>query len=249
MTQSTYSKQQDLTWLKGGTPAAAPTTLYFGLVNSSDTEVTSTYASARASLSASSAWSAISTSSGQRLMISVLDIDFGAAIAIGSIPKIGIYTALTGGNLLGILEIRNSLGVATPIAFGIGDDVIIASGNVTVSFSISGFTTYFLDIKLNYLKGTNYPTAPTNTYAAFGSLTRQAIAWSSNVTVGTDLQVSNTANLTFTNSGGSEVTASSILIYDALTSGNQIGSANFSEVAIAAGSFKICEVGALRLRV
>lgn len=246
--QSTYLKQQDLLWLKGSTPAAALTNLYFGLLDATDTEVTSTYATARATLASASAWSTIATVAGQREILSVLDVDFGNAIANGTIPKIGIYSALTGGSLIGILEAQNSIGEATPIAAVSGSPLLIPSGNLRIAFNISSFTTYFIDIKLNWLKGTNYPTPPTTLYAAIGALTRQAISWGTNVTVGENLEIRNTATLTFTNAG-SEITVSTLEIYDALTSGNKIAETTFSSVAIATGESKQIQPSGVRLQV
>lgn len=246
--QSTFLKQQDLLFLKGSAPTAAFTNLYFGLINSSNAEVTTSFASERATLASASAWSAIATVSGQREILSILDVDFGNAIANGTVPKIGIYSALTGGNLIGILETQNSLGNPTPLLIVSGSPLIIPSGNLRISFIISAFTTYFIDIKLNWLKGTNYPTPPTTLYAAIGALTRQAIAWSANVTVGDNLETRNTATLTFTNAG-SEITASTLEIYDALTSGNKIAETTFSAIAIATGESKQIQPNGVRLQV
>lgn len=246
--QSTYLKQQDLLWLKGSAPASAPATLYFGLLDASNAEITATYASARASLTSNTAWSVISTVGINRQISSVLDINFGNGLANGTAPKIGIYTAITGGNLLGILEAKDELGVATPISIVSGSPLVIPSGTVTIAFQIAGFTTYFIDLKLNFLKGTNYPSPPANLYAAVGSITRQAIAWSANVTVGDNLEIRNTNIINFTNAS-SAFTVSTVGIYDALTAGNLIAQSGFSAIEIANGETKQILANGLRLQV
>lgn len=103
---------------------------------------------------------------------------------------------------------------------------------------MSGLSTYLADKLLNWLKGTAFGTAPTNTYVALynGDPTdagsggtevtdtidasgRKAITWGSP----SGKSMSNSADIDFGNADAG-ATVSHIAIFDASTSGNMLGS-------------------------
>jgi hypothetical protein len=101
---------------------------------------------------------------------------------------------------------------------------------------------YFQNARLNWLKGTAYPSVPTNVYIALlttlpsdnngtglvevsgGSYARQAVAaasgWSSVTTSGSLQQMSNSGAITFPTATANWGTIVGVAIYDALTVGN-----------------------------
>ncbi len=242
MAASDYLKTQRLGFISGTNRASAPANLHFSLHSGDPSgtganEVTATYVSGRASY-ASSGFGTITTVGSVRRMLNTALTNWGNSIAAGSIPWIGIWDASTGGNFLYGIRVVTSLGANTTLDFGNGDPVSLAIGSLTVDVSIVNQSIYLADIDLNWLKGTNAPSAPASVYTGFftalsaanvGTEVTSTIrpagrlavsAWTSPVTDGVAKLMKNSATVAFGASAGTVSGVNILGLYDAAPSGN-----------------------------
>lgn len=103
---SLYAIDNQLNWIKGTTHPAALSAYYLGLHNSlisagTGTEVTSLIAAARATLTSATAWTSTATVSRVTSTKNNALINYGNSLgAASTINKLGLWTAVTAGNLI-----------------------------------------------------------------------------------------------------------------------------------------------------
>jgi hypothetical protein len=275
MTASNYFENMYLAWWVNTAFASAPTTLYFSLHDGDPSEtgtandITSSTLSGRAAYT-SSDFSAPATVGNNRQITSTATCDFGTSTDSGSASYFGIWDASTSGNFLGYGLIQNSLGVATPLTYGSGDPVAIASGGVVIPISITNISLFLADGILNWFKGTTFFSGSglANSYLGLctlvnpdGTVTeitptvssgREAIAaagWTSPANFGNARQIKNTNAIDF----GSAIAGANgwqfIALWDASTSGNLLAFASLSGSRdIVAGSLIFLAAQSLTLR-
>jgi len=134
--QSDYLNSAMLNWMKGTTFLAAPTTTYVALFTTAPTSDAGTGGTevfgggyARQAITSSSGWSAISGGATVAEQISNAGvITFPTPTAsFGTVVAVGIYDALTAGNLLYFATITSqAIGVGVVASFAIGALVITA---------------------------------------------------------------------------------------------------------------------------
>lgn len=163
---STYLQAARQNWYKGAAYPAAPTNVYLALftamptqAGTGGTEVTGT-GYARQAISAAAGWGAISGgTTGPWSIANASTVNFGnAGSAWGTVLGFGIYDASTAGNLLYVANFGSSVIISN------GAPVSFAAGAITVT--VTGVSQYLANAALNWYKGTAYPAAPVNVYAA-----------------------------------------------------------------------------------
>jgi hypothetical protein len=264
---STYLQAARANWYKGTTYPAAPANTYVALfttvpnqANSGGVEVSGT-GYVRVAIP-SSGWGSI-TGSGPWQIATNAQTSFGnAGSSWGTVLGLGLYDASSSGNLLEVFTLAQSITVNS------GQLVSFASGIITVTES-GACSQYLADARLNWFKGTAYPTAPANTYAALftampdptnasgteasgGAYARAAIAssgWSA-LTGTNPTSISNSGVLTFTTPTASWGLITGVCLFDASSSGdllelNTLSSAQYVNagaiVSFAASSLAIQE--------
>jgi hypothetical protein len=134
---SAYLEAQILTWLKGTTFVAAPTTTYVALFTTAPTSDAGTggtevsgNAYARQPITSSSGWSAISGGATTPDTISnaaVITFPTPTGAGWGTVVAIGLYDAVTAGNLLYFATITSqAIGTGVVASFAIGTLVVTA---------------------------------------------------------------------------------------------------------------------------
>lgn len=131
MAQGKTNLQEDraLNWLKGSSFAAAPANVYLGCFTVDPTDAGGgTEVSGNAYARQVLAFGAISTVNGPNTMTTTGDILFPVATpgAWGTITSVGLFDALTVGNLIMWATIAS-------VTISAGDQLKFATGNVTVS--------------------------------------------------------------------------------------------------------------------
>jgi hypothetical protein len=272
MALSTYSANSILGWIKGVTFPVAPTNLFFSL-HSADSknganEVTNTFASGRVSYTAAD-FSVVSQVAAFRQISSTIAVDWGASILAGSVSHFGIWDAITGGNCLFVGDCRTALGVANPLTFGLGDNISLPISAVIIQIANSAFSNYFVDAFLEWVKGTTFPSAPTDLYTGLatailpdGTTTevtttiapsgRIAIAstlWTAIATVGNYRQTRNTNNASFGTSAGAVTGLDFVTIWDASSAGNLIAYGAIPSQNIAVGQSVLIAANAITLGI
>jgi|GEM_PF-5289515 len=259
MAQSTYLKEKDALWIKGTNYPAAPTAgsgLRISL-HTADPSLTGANEIAFTRV-APATYGSIATSGILRQFPINQALTFVNSPITGSATHWGSWDALTGGNFLGGGQFLDTNGTPAPIALASANDVTIASGTIRFAFNRSVFSDYFIDAKLNWLKGTAFPTAPASIRASLGTgllstgagtdsgLARQPITWDANVTIANYIRVPNSAQLVFTTIT-SALTLDSAGFYDALTAGNLIWVGQFPSRTFAIGETPTWEIGAINV--
>jgi len=251
--QATYLKLLDALWIKGTSYPTAPV-LRISL-HSADPSLTGTSEIAFARI-APSTYGAIATSGILRQFPIAQVMTFTASPITGSATHWGAWDALTGGNFLGGGQFLDTSGNPAPITLTTGVDAIIASGTIRFAYQTSVFSNYFIDAKLNWLKGTAFPTAPTSIKASLGTglqsdgtgtdsgLTRQSVPWDVNIVVTNYIRVPNSAQVNF-GSAASVMTLDSSGFYDALSAGNLLWVGRFASRTFAIGDGMIWGIGAI----
>ena len=248
--QSTYLKTQDANWVKGTAYPAAPTV--YVTLHTADPALTGANAIAFNARFEVTGWTAVATASTNRETTITDIIQFINAPSSGSATHFGLWDAATSGNFLvgGLLNDVN--GVPTPIAYTSGGDVTIPANSLKVAIVRGAFSDYFIDAKLNWLRGTTFPTAPTTTYLGLGSnllsdgtgtelITRQAITWGTNTaTAANMIRILNTAQISTT--APSAITTNSAAVYTASSGGNLLWVDSLSSRAFASGEAIVFEV-------
>ena len=259
MTQSTYLKEKDALWIKGTNYPAAPTAgsgLRISL-HSANPALTGTSEIAFARI-APTTYGAIATLALLRQFPINQALTFVSSPITGTATHWGSWDALTGGNFLRGGQFLDTNGSPAPIALTAANDVTIASGTIRFAFNRSVFSDYFLDAKLNWIKGTTFPTAPASIRASLGTgllsdgtgtnsgLARQPITWGANVTVPNYIRVPNSAQVIFS-ALGSALTLDSSGFHDALTAGNLIWVGQFASRTFAIAETPTWEIGAINV--
>lgn len=259
MTQSTYLKQLDALWIKSTNYPSAPTAgsgLRISL-HSADPLLTGANEIAF-TRTAPATYGAIATSGILRQFPINEALTFTSSPITGSATHWGSWDALTGGNFLRGGQFLDNNGTPAPIALTTGNNTTITNGTIRFAFERDVFSDYFLDAKLNWIKGTSFPTAPASIRASLGTgllstgagtdsgLSRQPIAWDANVTVPNYIRVPNSAQLIFTTLT-SALTLDSVGFYDALTAGNLIWVGQFASRTFAIAETPTWEIGALNV--
>lgn len=257
--QSTYLKQLDALWIKGTNYPAAPTSgsgLRISL-HSADPALTGASEIAFTRI-APATYGAIATSGILRQLPINQVLTFTSSPITGSATHWGSWDALTGGNFLRGGQFLDHNGTPAPIALTTANDVSIASGTIRFALERAVFSDYFIDAKLNWLKGTTFPTAPASIRASLGAgllptgagtdsgLARQPITWDANVTIANYIRVPNSAQLVFTTIT-SALTLDSAGFYDDLTAGNLIWVGQFASRAFAIAETPTWEIGAINV--
>lgn len=135
--QSDYLNSQILNWLKGSTFVAAPTTTYVALFTTAPTSDAGTggtevsgNAYARQPITSSSGWSAISggaTAAEQISNAAVITFPTPTGGGWGTVLAVGLYDALTSGNLLYFATITSqAIGTGVVASLAIGALVVTA---------------------------------------------------------------------------------------------------------------------------
>ena len=250
MTQSTYLKNQDANWVKGTAYPSAPTV--YVTLHTAAPALTGANAIAFNARFTVTGWSAIATV-GLNRETSITDItQFINAPSSGSATHFGLWDAATSGNFLIGGVLNDADGIASPIAYTSGGNVTIPANSLKVAIARGTFTDYFINAKLNWLRGTTFPTAPTTTYLGLGSnllsdgtgtslITRQAITWGANTTTPTNMiRLLNTAQISTT--APSAITTNSAAVYTAASSGNLLWVASLSSRNFASAEAIVFEV-------
>lgn len=254
MSASNYFEDMYLAWWANTAFASAPSTLYFSLHDGDPSEtgtandITSSTLSGRASYTPSD-FTPPATVGSNRQITSTAICDFGTSTDVGSASYFGIWDDSTGGNFLCYGLIQDSRGVATPLTYGSGDPVAIASGKIVIPISITNISLYLADSILDWFKGNTFylGSGLANSYLGLctlvdpvGTVTeitstvssgREAIAaagWSSPADFGTARQIKNTNAINF---GAAIADADGwqyIALWDASTSGNLLAFAALS---------------------
>ncbi len=235
---STYLQAARLNWRNGTAYPSAPTNVYVALFvtnpaqnNTSGVEVSGTGYVRQAI--AASGWGAI-TGSGPWQIATAGVTSFGTAGSDwGTITGFGLYDASTGGNLLYVAAFAQSIVVSSgaPVSFAAGAITITETG-----------TQYLAEARLNWYKGTAYPTPPSDLYialyttmptlantggveASWTGYARQSVAASTGWSAlsGTDpTQISNAALIDYGTAGSGPETVVGWGALDAATGGNLV---------------------------
>lgn len=126
---SSYLASAIMNWMRGTTFPAAPSNVYVALFNgnptvagTSGTEVTT---SVRAAGRLAAGFAAISGGK----IANAANVDFGLSAAGATITHIAIFSAASGGNMLGFKALPTALPVVT------GDPVLFEAGKLTFAVS------------------------------------------------------------------------------------------------------------------
>ena len=255
MAQSTYLKAKDSLWIKGTNyPAAA--TIRISL-HSADPALTGANEIAFTRI-APTTYGAIATSGILRQFPIAQAMTFTGSPVTGTATYWGAWDALTGGNFLGGGQFLDTNGNPAPIALTTANDVTIASGTIRFAYQRGVFSDYFIDAKLNWLKGTTFPTAPSTVRASLGTglqsdgtgtdsgLARQPVLWAADATITNYIRVANSAQVSF-GTAASSMTLDSAGFYDALTVGNLLWIGRFSSRTFAIGDALLWDIGAINV--
>lgn len=238
---SVYHQDNFCSWFKGTTYPAAPAQVWAALfttapsqANAGGVEVSGT-GYARQSV-ATAAWNAPTGTTSQPYQIATnTTVDYGTAgSAWGTAVAMGFYDASSGGNLLHIETFGSSVVITS------GLPVKFLAGAVTITVSSTTISKYLALAYLNWYRGTAFPAAPTNVYAALfltvpaqdnsggtevsgTGYARQAIAasggWSA--LTGTDpVTITNAAQLNWGSAGSAWGTVNGEGLFDASSAGN-----------------------------
>ena len=176
----------------------------------------------------------------------------------GTATHWGSWDAVTGGNFLGGGQFLDINGSPAPLAITAANDATIASDAIRFAYQRGVFSDYFIDAKLNWLKGTAFPTAPASVRASLGTglqsdgtgtnsgLARQPVSWGADVTIPNYIRVANSAQVNF-GAVASSLTLDSAGFYDALTAGNLLWVGGFSSRTFAIGEIPLWGIGAINV--
>ena len=258
MASSTIVKAKRLNWMKGTAFGTAPTAVYLGfassLTDNGSTENTATYFSSRVAIT----FATPSTVGGNRTIASDATVAMGTTIAAGSVSFFEVWDSASGGNVLWSGTITNSSGSASPITFGIGDSINISSGAISLFVVLSTNSVYSADILLNWIRGTAYPSAPANLYAAIAnvsgtestSLGRKIIpstGWGSIAVTGINQKIQNANIVDWGTASVAFPSAARVTLWDAASAGNALGFGVFTQKDIASGDSVLLSAGALSI--
>lgn len=233
--QSTYLKTQDAAWVKG-TNYPSPPTIYLSL-HTADSSLSGINEIAFSRVMVS-AFSSISTLDTIRRFSITTETTFVSSPITGNATHWGAWDNSTSGNFLGGGQILNSSGVPSSISLTIGNDATLAANTISFGYNIGVFSDYFIDAKLNWLRGTSFPSAPSNIFYGIGTnltssgggvdagIARQSISWGANVTLPNYIRIQSSAALNF---GGSpsNLTLNSVAAYDLIVGGNLLWIGSF----------------------
>ena len=255
MAQSTYLKTKDSLWIKGTNYPTVPS-LRISL-HSADPLLTGVSEIAFARI-ASTTYGAVATSGLLRQFPINEALTFVSSPITGSATHWGSWDALTGGNFLGGGQFLDSNGSPAPIAITAANDVTIVTGTIRFAYQRGVFSDYLIDAKLNWLKGTTFPTAPASVRASLGTglqsdgtgtnsgLARQPVTWGADVTITNYIRVANSAQVSF-GTAASSLTLDSAGFHDALTAGNLLWVGRFSSRTFAVGNAMLWDIGAINV--
>jgi hypothetical protein len=253
--QSTYLKNADANWVKGTTYPAAPSTVYITL-HSADPSLTGANEIAFDARISVTTFSTVSTVGLSRQCSVNEAITFVDAPSTSSATHWGAWDSLTGGNFLRGGEFLDEDGNPSPIAFTIANDATIASGTIFFAIQRGVFSDYFIDAKLNWMRGVTFPAAPTNIYASLGTnlqsdgtgtdsgIAREIVSFGANTTIPNYIRITNDAQVEFTQTS---VTVNSAGFHDAATLGNLLWVGSYSERTFALSDSIIWETGRINV--
>ena len=259
MPQSTYLKTRDSLWIKGTNYSTAPTAgsgLRISL-HSADPLLTGVNEIAFARI-VPTTYGAIATLALLRQFPINESLTFVNSPITGSATHWGSWDAATGGNFLGGGQFLDSSWIPASIALTAANDVTIASGTIRFAYQRGVFSDYFIDAKLNWLKGTAFPTAPASIRASLGTglqsdgtgtnsgLARQPVSWGADTTILNYIRVANSAQVAFS-APASALTLDSAGFHDALTAGNLLWVGRFSSRLFAIGEIPLWGSGAINV--
>jgi hypothetical protein len=252
MLQSTYLKNQDADWVKG-TDYDAPPTIRFTLHDGDPSLTGANEISFTARIPATT-YGAIATVDNKREFSVDEALTFVNSPLTGEATYWGAWDSLTGGNFLGGGQFVDETGDPTAIALTSGDDVTVASGVIRFAYQRGVFTDYFIDLKLNWLRGTAFATAPTNIYANLGltltsvgggtisDIAREIVAFGANTTALDYIRITSNADVDY-GLAPSELPFDSFGYYDDLTDGNLLWISQFPLKTYALGDALLWESG------
>lgn len=245
---SSYFQTAIGNWLKNTVFPTAPANLYVALytaapgeASASGTEVAGGSYARQAISVATGSWAAPSASGNAQQTSNSNAVAFPTATATwGTVVGWALYDALTGGNELyyGALTSNQTVNSGGTASFAAGQ-LVIQVGAITTN----AMSTYLSQAIINWMRGTTFPTTPTNFYVALytanpgpasasgtevtgGSYARQAIApstgWSALGTSGTATTISNSGSIPYPTATASWGTVTGWAVYDAATVGNEI---------------------------
>ena len=257
--QSTYLKTKDSLWIKGTNYPTAPIAgsgLKISL-HSADPVFTGASEIAFTRIAPTTYGTVVTLGLSRQFSINQALLFVNSPIT-GSATYWGSWDAVTGGNFLGGGQFLDSSGIPTPIAITAANDVTISSGAICFAYQRNVFSDYFIDAKLNWLKGTAFPTAPASVRASLGTglqsdgtgtnsgLARQPVSWGADTTITNYIRVANSAQVNF-GTLASALTLDSVGFHDALTAGNLLWVGRFSSRTFAIGEIPLWEIGAINV--